>query len=240
MSRLEKICKLAVKAVAEQLLDDELSESFFEESFRKDGRAAFSPIEIQIDDETVFVEGKIDRVDFMGDTGVRVVDYKTGNDEVNKEHLRNGYKMQLMVYLEGACDNAHKPAGVFYFNIKDELPNITKEKAEKAKDKIEENKKRFELRGLYVTENNDPESRHSGAGKAKSIGITSEEFEDIRKDVRNTMKDIASGIINGDIRINPVYQGTKTNAKIECTYCQYRSICRFDLSYDGNEYRYIK
>ena len=49
------------------------------------------------------------------------------------------------------------------------------------------------------------------------------------------MRDIAKKIIDGDISITPV----KTTNSTECTYCDYKAICKFDISNDGNEYNYI-
>lgn len=229
LKRVEKLCVEAIRGVIDQLISDDVSTAFFEEPFSKGSSAKYKPIKLEIGDQTVYVEGKIDRIDYLNNNGVRIVDYKTNNEKVSIENMRNGYKMQLMVYLESVMDDKHQPVGVFYFNIHDKLANLSDKTKDNESDELKKNKERFILRGLYIDE----------GGKEKpymeSKGVSLEDFEGIRKDVRSAMKEISKGITDGDISIAPVVM--KDNK--ECRYCEYRAICRFDTQYEGNRYRYI-
>lgn len=229
LSRIEDLCRKAVKELMKQLLDDELIEAFFEEPFSKRKGVRFDPIELEIDDRKVYVEGKIDRVDYLKDDGVRIVDYKTGKEKISIDKMKGGYKIQLMVYLESVIDEKHTPDGIFYFNISDELTELTDISKDKEQDTIQKNKDKIMLDGLYVNGEN------GGKSYASSKGISEEEFQEIRESVKIAMKDIAKKIIDGDISITPV----KTTNSTECTYCDYKAICKFDISNDGNEYNYI-
>ena len=229
LSRIEDLCTKAVKELMKQLLDDELMEAFFEEPFSNREGARFNPIELEVDDRKVYVEGKIDRVDYLKDDGVRVVDYKTGKEKVSIDKMKGGYKIQLMVYLESVIDEKHTPDGIFYFNISDELTELTDISKEKEHDTIQKNKDKIMLDGLYVNGEN------GGKSYASSKGISEEEFQEIRDSVKIAMRDIAKKIIDGDISITPM----KTTNSTECTYCDYKAICKFDISNDGNEYNYI-
>ncbi|MBR2619805.1 MAG: PD-(D/E)XK nuclease family protein, partial [Firmicutes bacterium] len=78
------------------------------------------PIKVDAGGSEVLIRGKIDRLDVMHEDAVRVVDYKTGSDTVDVDHIRGGYKLQLMIYLKAAVEGLKsEPAGVFYFKIDD-------------------------------------------------------------------------------------------------------------------------
>lgn len=229
LSRIEDLCTKAVKELMKQLLDDELMEAFFEEPFSNREGARYKPIELEVDDRKVYVEGKIDRVDYLKEDGVRVVDYKTGKEKVSIDKMKGGYKIQLMVYLESVIDEKHTPDGIFYFNVSDELTELTDISKDKEQDTIQKNKDKIMLDGLYV------DGENGGKSYASSKGISEKEFKEIRESVKIAMRDIAKKIIDGDISITPV----KTTNSTECTYCDYKAICKFDISNDGNEYNYI-
>lgn len=229
LERVEKLCIEALKGVMDQLISDDVNEAFFEETFSNENSAKYEPIRLEIGDQTVYVEGKIDRIDYLKDNGVRIVDYKTGNEKISIENMRNGYKMQLMVYLESVMDDNHQPIGVFYFNIHDNLAKLSDKTADKEADTIKKNRERFILRGLYIDEGKE------GKPYMESKGVSMDDFEGIRKDVRSAMKQISKGITEGDISISPVVMGKDK----ECRYCEYRAICKFDTSYEGNKYKYI-
>ena len=65
--------------------------------------------------QKIYIEGVIDRVDYLTDGRVKIVDYKTGNESFDIEEAAAGYRLQLMLYLNAACGSGRKPAGVFYF-----------------------------------------------------------------------------------------------------------------------------
>ena len=67
-------------------------------------------------ERTLFLTGKIDRVDVSGEYS-RVIDYKTGSSDTGEESYYTGRKLQLGLYLT-AASRGGKPAGAYYFPAK--------------------------------------------------------------------------------------------------------------------------
>ena len=55
--------------------------------------------------------------------------------------------------------------------------------------------------------------------------------------MHKTIEVLSDGIVRGKIDISPTR--LKKDKRAECTYCQYRAICKFDLTYRNNKYRQI-
>ena len=236
LARIAAVCEDAVRALLDQMRKGELELLYFEERFGRGCR--FAPIVYDFDGEKVYIEGKIDRVDVLSGGNTRVIDYKTGADKLDLDQMRSGYKMQLMVYLEGTAETGYAPAGMFYFNISDKdlaASGLTEEKLNK---KLEaEEASRFDLKGAFVNEPEIASKMPTSVISTGSARLSREEFQKLEHDVRASIERIAGGIISGDIRIEPTLL-TKSG-KRECQYCEYKAICRFDLSYKHNNYRKI-
>lgn len=237
LDRICNICEEALLAISEQIRSGQIETAFFEERFGRGCR--FEPIEYTLRGEKVYIEGKIDRVDILAGGDIRIVDYKTGKDKPDIEQMRSGYKMQLMIYMQGVSESELAPAGVFYFNISDDdirADGMSDAKLGKEIEKFED--ERFRMRGIYIDEPGildklAPDSIHSS-----SIRLDREAFGCLENDVRKSMEIISDGIVSGKIDISPT-KLIKDNTDTECRYCKYRAICKFDLSYSGNSYRMI-
>lgn len=83
--------------------------------------------------------GRIDRLDVMQEEDrvyVKIIDYKTGNTSFDLVSIYYGLQMQLVVYMDAAMqaeqrkhpDCQVRPAGIFYYNVKD--PMLQKEMEE--------------------------------------------------------------------------------------------------------------
>jgi len=238
MSRIREICASAAKAMAAQLAADSIVKASFEEPFGR--HAELEPLRISACDGEVYVEGKIDRADIMdvgGESRVRIIDYKTGSDKLDLWKMRQGYKMQLMIYMISAASGDLLPAGMFYFNIKDPIESAN-DKSEKqvntllGKDAADE----FKLKGAFINEEGVlgamPEKVLSSSKKA----ISREEYEELRSEVIARIEETAEGILGGKIGINPL----RVDNKLACGFCSYKSVCRRDRGYVKNSYRPIK
>ncbi len=240
MERIREICSGAARAMAEQLSSESLLDASFEEAFGRKGK--FDPVTLEVDGETVYVEGKIDRSDILSVDGsgrVRIIDYKTGADSLNVWKMRNGYKMQLMIYMISATSGEMEPAGMFYFNIKDPIEGIDSKSAKQAGEIMNrEPGDTYKLKGRYLSEpgvlDAMPESVLAGRYE-KDRSISREEYEVLRSDVISRIKDTASGIIRGRIDISPLKEG-----RLACENCSYKPICRRDREYTKNYAREIK
>ncbi|MDU5603913.1 MAG: PD-(D/E)XK nuclease family protein, partial [Mogibacterium sp.] len=236
LERVARVCSRVAGNLAEQIRLGKVEKSYFEEEFKR-GKL-FAPIELEIGGKKIFIEGKIDRVDVFEGGDIRIIDYKTGSDKVDIEQMRCGYKMQLMVYMQGAKSEERKPAGVFYYNIKDVSVNVEGSKG--ASEVVDiELKKGLILNGLCIDEKDVIEEMPSSLLGSKKMIITRDLFESIEEDVCQSIHDISEQIVAGDVSISPTKKRTSSDNKGECTYCSYNSICRFDVTYRGNKYREV-
>ena len=238
MSRIREICASAAKAMATQLAADSVVSASFEEPFGR--HAELEPLRISAGDGEVYVEGKIDRADIMdvgGESRVRIIDYKTGSDKLDLWKMRQGYKMQLMIYMISAASGDLLPAGMFYFNIKDPIESIN-DKSENQVNTLlgKEAADEFKLKGAFINDEGVlgamPEKVLSSSKKA----ISREEYEEVRGEVIARIEETAEGILGGKIGINPL----RVDNKLACGFCSYKSVCRRDRGYVKNSYRPIK
>ena len=241
MDRIREICTGAARAMAEQLSADSVLDAVFEESFSRRGR--FEPVEFEVDGQKVYVEGKIDRSDILdvdGQKRVRIIDYKTGSDSLDVWKMRNGYKMQLMIYMISASSGDLEPAGLFYFNIKDPIEGIDSKSA-KAAEEIRNRQPgdTYKLKGRFIDDpgvlNAMPEEMLGGGRSVKDRRISREDYESLRNDVMQRIEQTAAGILKGDIGIHPFKDG----GRLACTYCSYKPVCRRDREYTRNTAREI-
>ena len=71
--------------------------------------------------------------------------------------------------------------------------------------------------------------------KSWSSVATNEEFKNLQKGVKDTIKKLSNEILKGNIEIKPY----KYQQNTACDYCKYRTICMFDPTRKNNEYDYI-
>ena len=252
MKRVKDTCFYVCKGMVEQVRTGAIEESFFEIGFGK-GRS-IKPVEIDLGDKTVYIEGKIDRCDMLKDDRVKIIDYKTGNEKFNITEAEKGYRLQLMIYLKAAMGKERKPAGVFYFLIDDPQFDLTTVEKNKQQEKISsEMKKFFKLNGIMV--NDDAvikgiagdfdrfsevvplqKTKEGIKGTSADVLLSEEEFADLQSAVDEQLVKICRDLTNGVISIHPKKSGDTS----PCAYCQLRSICRFDTRYPGCNYDIIR
>ena len=238
MSRIREICASAAKAMAAQLSAGSVISASFEEPFGR--HADLEPLRISAGDSEVYVEGKIDRADIMdvgGEKRVRIIDYKTGSDKLDLWKMRQGYKMQLMIYLISATSGELTPAGMFYFNIKDPIESINDKSVNQINSLMDkEAADEFKLKGAFINEEGVLRAMPEKVLSSAKNAVSREAYEEIRKDVIARIEETAEGILDGKIGINPL----RVDKKLACGYCSYRSVCRRDRGYVKNSYRSIK
>lgn len=215
MSRIKEICAVAARAMAIQLTEDNVTGARFEEGFGR-GRT-FQPVEFEVNGSKFYIEGQIDRVDFLDENAARIVDYKTGRDRYDATKMAAGYKMQLMIYMMSVARDGYDPAGMFYFNIVDPMESYND------KDDNAVGKSGFSRR----------EEPLSNAFRLKGATVTGEEYESLKSNVEDRIVEIAEGISEGQIEVHPF----KNNGVLVCNHCDYKAICRRDRSYIKNSAR---
>ena len=249
--RITDICEKVCWAVIEQVRAGEILKCSFEAPF---GRGRRIPaVEVNLgDDRKAYIEGKIDRIDYLPNDRVKIIDYKTGNESFSVSEAEAGYRLQLMLYLEAALEREHKPAGVFYFKISQPMVDASGSALtpEDLADKIQ---KSFKLNGVIVDDPNvirnvagdfsgisdilpiriSKEGAVSGTGKDNLL--SEEEFADLREKVGRKVTEVCSSLAEGGIDIHPM-KTAKTSA---CAFCRYKGICRFDTIFEGCKYNII-
>ena len=250
--RLKRLLYKALKYIIEGIKISKFVVLGSEIEFKKD--AKYNPIIISIDDcKKVEITGKIDRVDVAENNGekyVRIIDYKSSSKMLDLNQVIAGLQLQLLTYLDAASEKENAiPAGVLYFNLLDPIitsdKNLTDEEIEEAV------RKKFKMQGyvlndidiikmmdtnlekgysnivpVYIDSNNNVSTTRSSV-------LKKEEFENLQKYIKKTIKEISIEILNGKIDIKPYNRKGKT----PCEYCNYNSICCFNTK--DNSYQYI-
>ncbi|HVI41856.1 MAG TPA: PD-(D/E)XK nuclease family protein, partial [Anaerovoracaceae bacterium] len=103
--RMKKVCGDAAWALIEHVQTGQIQNVFFESEFGRAVGKQFPPIEVKLGEDTLYIEGKIDRVDVLrgkdGDSSryIKIIDYKSGKERFDTEEARAGWRLQLMLYL---------------------------------------------------------------------------------------------------------------------------------------------
>lgn len=214
---------------------------------------ALPPIVIGLaDGGSLILNGKIDRVDLLdaeGNRYVKIIDYKSGNQQFSFQEIYYGLQLQLLIYLDAylryyqKAGTALKPGGVFYFHIAD--PTLALSQELSAAQIEEALYAHLQMSGLILQEDtliyglDDALNPHtesytgascivpigftkSGAPSAASNLATEEQYEAILDFVRARAKELGESMKAGIITPAPYRKGTKT----PCDYCKFRSICR--------------
>ena len=219
------------------------------------------PIVIDVDTggrrEKAYIEGKIDRVDYLPGSRVKIIDYKTGNEKFSTKEAEKGYRLQLMLYLEAAAGSGRKPAGVFYFHISEPFVNMTGKgtlgSEEAFRDEVKKSMaKEFKLNGVLVDNpdvirsiagdfegssdivpvRKNKDGDYVSSGRTEEQVLTEDEFASLRSKVADTVAEKVTELIKGKVAIHPM----KTKDRSACTFCEYHGICRFDTIFDGNSW----
>lgn len=250
--RITDICEKVCWALIEQVRAGEIKRCDFEVSFGR-GRK-IRPIAVEFDGGgKAYIEGKIDRVDYLPGDRVKIIDYKTGNENFNLSEVEEGYRLQLMLYLEAALEQERKPAGVFYFKINEPMIDMSGKAVDpdEVSDKVQ---KSYKLNGVIVDDPNvirnvagvfsgisdivpiriNKDGVVSGTGKDNLL--SDEEFAKLREVVGEKVGELCGALADGSIEIYPM----KTHDTSACAYCQYKGVCRFDTIFEGCRYNIIK
>ena len=265
--RAEKVLKTVMWTLVEHVKQGRIKESAFEIEFSRKGK--IPPIEMKFDKCKVYIEGKIDRVDITESDRVKIIDYKTGTEAFDIKEAEKGYRLQLLLYLAAAQNTGRaerKPAGVFYFLIKEPSINagdvsvdLSKGISEEISEEIDKKiRKNFKLDGIMVDDQEnllDLTGAFSGYsdvvklrklkdGTIKSTAredskrslLSEEEFSQLQRQVNNLVADATRRLIGGEIKAVPM----RTDNRSTCDFCEYRGICRFDTEFEGCKYKLIK
>lgn len=254
----ERLIRLSIKTIdmiSMGLKESSFTPLYYEKDFNQN--SSFPPLTLKLNcGRDVFIIGKIDRVDIYekeGITYVRIIDYKSGTRDFSLSELYYGSQIQLLLYLHVALKGAGEntcPSGMLYFKLDDPIiksdSNISDEKIE------EEIKMSFRMKGLLLEDidiikdmdNNISGNSYTIPAKLNVNGTLANSSSTIKeKDLNELMcylekliKISCDRMLQGDIMANPLNNGTT----VACDYCPYSTLCQFDPSVQGCNYRWIK
>jgi len=254
--RIKKVCGQVAWILVEHVRLGTVKRVAFEAEFGNGLDKIFPAIQVGVGDETVLIEGKIDRVDVLKNNQVKIIDYKSGKEKFDLQEVKAGYRLQLMLYLKAVQESIDKNSvggGVFYFQIDEPVVDASLMEKSKEAEKIEsETLKSYRLDGIML---DDPEVIRNVAGafegysnvfsiratkegiKGTSPGklLSAEEFGDLRRGVDEKLEELCGEILKGNIHPKP----KKIKNVKACDYCQFKSVCGFDLAFDGCQYDVI-
>ena len=252
--RLKKIIKKALKYIIETIVQSRFTVLGTEVEFGESGK--YKPIRLTLEDgKKIEIIGKIDRIDTaQGEDGkyLRIIDYKSSAKNIDLNEVYAGLQIQLLTYLDATCKEEDlMPAGVLYFSMLEQIIKADKRmEQEEIEEKIRAN---FKMKGLIladvkVVKLHDKNlekgasalvpayiDKEGNLSQKKTSGVTAEQFASLQKYMYTIIKQISKEILGGNIDLKPYYKDKKT----PCKYCDYKSICGFNMGGCENKYNYI-
>lgn len=205
--------------------------------------------------------GRIDRVDqAKDDSGVflRVVDYKSSNQELHLTEVYYGLALQMLTYLDIVITHSKSlvgmeatPAGVLYFHVHN--PMIQAKTMLTLEEIEQEIFKQFKMKGLLLAdeqvirlmdtslESGDSQIVAARINKDGSLSKSSKVADEkqlhmMRQYVRMMYERTGNEILSGTTNILPY----KLKDQTACTFCPYKAVCQFDQLVESNQYRLLQ
>ena len=252
--RLKKIIQKALKYIIGTLVQSRFDVLGTEVEFGEKGK--YKPIRLTLEDgKRIEIIGKIDRIDTaQSEDGryLRIIDYKSSAKNIDLNEVYAGLQIQLLTYLDAACKEEDlMPAGVLYFSMLEQMIKADKRmEQEEIEEKIRAN---FKMKGLILADVNVVKlhdkklekgssalvpayiDKEGNLSDKKTSGVTAEQFEELQKYMYIVIKQISKEILGGNIDLKPYYKDKKT----PCKYCDYKSVCGFNMGGCENNYNYI-
>lgn len=215
LSRVATSIKEVAYHMAEEFRQTDFEPAYCELIIDRDGD--IPQVSLPIDGGSVFLNGKIDRVDLFQNR-VRVVDYKTDSKIFDLPDILVGLNMQMLLYLYAVVNSGDmlvsspRAAGILYVPVKSKLLKeplamngliSDDEEVRLAMEKDNE--------GLFVPKYAEDSDQY----------ITDDTFPLIFQKIEELMKEMGNAVKAGDFSADPI-DGVSSNA---CHACDYEQIC---------------
>ena len=244
-----RIAQRSVDNLIRHLEEGEMRPEFFEKHFSPEDKLKY--IHMQLDkDISMELSGIIDRVDIKETDDavyVKVIDYKSGDKDIDFVKVAEGKQLQLAVYMSVVMellknkypDKKIIPTGMYYYQMADKIINGIDD------EELQENRiKESRLSGLVNMDENclmlmDHNSGNvtpvnytkSGLSATNPHLVTEKELMSLSDFTREKMEELGTKIIHGQIDMRP-----EKGVFSPCNLCDYKSICRFEAGLGGNAY----
>ncbi len=244
ISRLSRLALRSALFIREQLKAGSFVPASFEKPFNMD---------LELDGgRKIRIRGIIDRVDIAAEGDkkyVQVVDYKSGDKDIDLSMLMDGRQIQIPLYMYREKEDAGaEPASMFYFHIQDpildvkdsgDLEKIEKDRISKLRPKGEMSDDPGALKMLDKNlEGLSPKAssvyypvtiKSDGGFDRYSRVLPPAVIQMMLDEAVNVIKKEAREIMEGCISIKP-YRST-------CKYCPYLTACGMDAKIPGYRFR---
>ena len=260
IEKMERILWRTVKTLQYQLQKGKFLPQNYEISFS--ALEDLDAVRITLgEDEKMYLRGRIDRLDTYEEENnlyVKVMDYKSGEQQFQLAAFYYGLQLQLVVYLNAAMELQKKqnpdknvvPAAFVYYHVSDPMvegkEGITEEEIEQMiKQKLRVsgivNKEPAVLNSLDQThpEKSDVipvEYKKDGSLSSRSSVMEQEQIETLQKYAMKKVEALGKEIAEGNIAIHP----TVFKDRDSCTFCQFKEVCSFDRRLQGYEKEELK
>ena len=207
--------------------------------------------------------GRIDRLDLCREDGsvfVKILDYKSGSLDLDENLMKRGIQLQLLIYMNAVMEDIARrnagarvvPSAMLYYRVADPVIDGSSRCGKSGEESLAEIRAHLRPTGLIES---DPVSyRHLDrnlSGKSDVVPLrlgkdglpisgsrvySRDQFNELSCQVKETVKMLAEEILDGNVEASPAVW-KKDGDRTACDYCPYRSVCGFDPSIDGYQYR---
>lgn len=234
----EDVVRRAAQVITDQLAAGEFSVWRTEASFGYEN--GLPPIILSLPDgREVTLRGRIDRIDrfdMEDSVYLRVIDYKSSQQQLEANRAWWGLQLQLLLYLD-VCTAAipgGKPAGAFYFYVADPLVEAESDLTEVVEKQL---RSLFRLKGITLYDVEviaamdsgetpcvlPPLVQQSGEMRKDAHALTLPQMSALIEHARAEATRLAQELLDGGTAISPMRDGMAA-----CEMCDYRSVCHFD------------
>lgn len=241
-NRLAKILDTLLDRIVSEFEDSSFTSCDFE--LEIGGKSEIPAYRIKLSDGgEIKIHGSVDRVDEFNLDGtkyLRVVDYKTGQKEMELSDVMSGLNMQMFIYLFALMKNGKKhfgdniaPAGVLYFPAR--YSPFAAERTDGETEIESRILKGGKMNGIVLNDSRIvkamedkeesvfiPVTFDSKTGKMKGNLMSLPQFEVLRKRIDTSLSEMALSLHSGNIAPNPV---SGKNHEKTCDNCPYISVC---------------
>lgn len=260
LDRIGRILRRAVFTLQHQVRMGQFIPKKFEMSFSSLNDLDAVNVALS-ESEKMHLTGRIDRLDTCEEDDicyVKVIDYKSGQNDFDIVALYHGLQLQLVTYLNAAMAYEKReqpqkeivPAGILYYHIDDPILELKEEKTPEEINR--ELRKALRPTGIVnddeaIIEKIDASSgtvkealplsrRKDGSFAANSLLMSRENIELVSGYVAEKLRELGRSILDGEIGMHPYSRKDKE----ACTYCPYRRVCGFDKRLSGCRTRVLQ
>ncbi len=202
--RMERVLHRTVETLQYQLRQGEFVPKRFEVDFGKDGGLRFA-----LHGGELSLIGRIDRVDLCEKDDhcyVKIVDYKSGNKDLDVDQIRQGLQLQLMVYMDAVLDEEQglrpdadiEPAALLYYHFDDPILTGKDAVVKDFEEQVGDEAAKEVGDDMSVESANTSAEGTTESGK-EAAGVDPELTDQMRRAVHKSLR--PKGLVNADLDV---------------------------------------